>query len=216
MHPLMSRVQASHCPPVIPNCSPPSQEGLSSLCGTPGQWCPITGTHCSFPRVDVSLCIFLYPLSRFPGAQVYQIIFLPFLLVMCVCFSNSLGSTGVFLLVSILFSVRIVLYMDVFLGGGELHILFFVCLFVCFFFLELHMCHMEVPRLGVKLELHLPAYGTASAEPEVSCVCNLHCSSQQCWILNQLSGPGIKPTSSWILVGFVTVEPHWELPTSPS
>ena len=32
-----------------------------------------------------------------------------------------------------------------------------------FFFLGLHLQHMEVPRLGVKLELQLPAYTTATA-----------------------------------------------------
>ena len=31
------------------------------------------------------------------------------------------------------------------------------------FFLELHPQHMEVPRLGVKSELQLPAYTTATA-----------------------------------------------------
>jgi len=31
------------------------------------------------------------------------------------------------------------------------------------FFLGLHLWHMEVPRLGVKLELQLPAYTTATA-----------------------------------------------------
>ena len=44
---------------------------------------------------------------------------------------------------------------------------------------------MEVPRLGVKLELQLPA--TATDLPDLSCVCNLQHSSQQCLILNQLS-----------------------------
>ena len=32
-----------------------------------------------------------------------------------------------------------------------------------FFFLGLYLQHMEVPRLGVELELHLPAYATATA-----------------------------------------------------
>ena len=47
--------------------------------------------------------------------------------------------------------------------------------------------HIEVPRLGVESELHLPAYTTATATPDPSCICKLHCSSQQCWILNPLS-----------------------------
>ena len=43
---------------------------------------------------------------------------------------------------------------------------------------------MEVPRLGVKLKLQLPAYTTATATPDPSCICDLHHhSSQQCQIL---------------------------------
>ena len=55
------------------------------------------------------------------------------------------------------------------------------------FFLSLHPWHMEVPRLGVQLELQLPACTTATAMPDISCVCDLHRSSQQCWILSSLS-----------------------------
>ena len=47
------------------------------------------------------------------------------------------------------------------------------------FFLGLHLQHMEVPRLGVKSELQLPAYSTATAMPDLSCICNLHRSSCQ-------------------------------------
>ena len=47
--------------------------------------------------------------------------------------------------------------------------------------------HMEVPRLGVKLELQPLAYTTATATPDPSHVCNLHHISWQCWILNALS-----------------------------
>ena len=56
-----------------------------------------------------------------------------------------------------------------------------------FFFKGLHPHHMKVPRLGVKSELQLPAYATATAMWDPSCVCNLYHSSQQCWILNPLS-----------------------------
>ena len=35
-----------------------------------------------------------------------------------------------------------------------------------FLFLGLHLKNMEVPRLGVKLELQLPAYSTATAMPD--------------------------------------------------
>ena len=46
---------------------------------------------------------------------------------------------------------------------------------------------MEVPRLGVKLELQLLAYATAPAMPELSRVCDLHHSSWQHWMPNPLS-----------------------------
>ena len=64
---------------------------------------------------------------------------------------------------------------------------FFVlfCLLACF--LRPHLQHMEVPRLGVKLELQLLAYTTATATPDLSHVCDLRQSSGQHRILNPLS-----------------------------
>ena len=56
-----------------------------------------------------------------------------------------------------------------------------VCLSVC---LGPHLLYMEVPRLGVKSELQLPAYTTAT---------------------------GIEPSISWFLVGFVSAAPQREL-----
>ena len=61
---------------------------------------------------------------------------------------------------------------------------FFVFVFVCF--LGLHLQHMGVPRLGVELELQLPAYTTAIATPDPRLVCNTHHSSRQPWILKPL------------------------------
>ena len=58
--------------------------------------------------------------------------------------------------------------------------------FFFFVFLGLHLGHMEVPSLGVELELQLLAYTTATATWNLSHVCNLHHSSWQCWILNPL------------------------------
>ena len=60
---------------------------------------------------------------------------------------------------------------------------FFFC-FVFFFFLGSHQQHMEIPRLGVKSELWLPAYTTAIAMWDLSCICNLYHSLWQCWIPN--------------------------------
>ena len=59
--------------------------------------------------------------------------------------------------------------------------------FFFFYFLGLNLRHMEVPRLGVELELQLPAYTTATAKQDPSHICNLHHSSWQCWILNPLN-----------------------------
>ena len=59
---------------------------------------------------------------------------------------------------------------------------------------------MEVPRLGVKLQLQLPAYATATATQNPSRVCD------RVW-----ARPGIKLESSWILVGFATAESQQEL-----
>ena len=68
---------------------------------------------------------------------------------------------------------------------------------------------MEVPRLGVNLELQLPAYTTVIAMSDPSHICSLHHSSLQCWIPNPLSeGRGL----NWHPHGFVTAEPQWELP----
>ena len=47
---------------------------------------------------------------------------------------------------------------------------------------------MEVPRLGTESEVQLPAYTTAIATPDLSCVCGLYHSSQQGQILNPQSG----------------------------
>ena len=66
---------------------------------------------------------------------------------------------------------------------GFMYLFFFFFLLFCF--LGLHLGHVEVPRLAVEWELQLPA--TATAMPDLGCICNLHHSAQQCWILNSLS-----------------------------
>ena len=67
---------------------------------------------------------------------------------------------------------------------------------------------MEVPRLGVELELQLPAYTTATATQDLSNVWNLHRSSQQCQILNPLSEARdrtlILVDSSWVCYYWAT------------
>jgi len=85
-------------------------------------------------------------------------------------------------------------------------------LFSCVRFLGLPLCHMEVPRLGVEMELQLPAYATATQD--LSCTCDLHPNSWQRQILSPLSEARIEPTSSWGLVGLVFAAPQQELPNN--
>ena len=71
--------------------------------------------------------------------------------------------------------------------------------FFFFFFLVFlgpHLWHMEVPRLGVKLELQLLAYATATGN--TGNICNLHCSLRQCQSLTHWARPGTEYVSSWI------------------
>ena len=63
-------------------------------------------------------------------------------------------------------------------------------------FLGPHLWHMEVPRLGVKWEQQLLAYATAHGN---------------IGSLTHWGRPGIEPVSSWILGGFVSAAPQWEL-----
>ena len=57
-------------------------------------------------------------------------------------------------------------------------------IFFFFCFLGPHQWHVEVPRLVVELQPQPPAYTTATSDRRH--ICNLHHSSQQCWILNPL------------------------------
>ena len=63
----------------------------------------------------------------------------------------------------------------------------FIYLFYFVFFLGPQLQHIEVPRLGDESELRVPAYTTATATRDLSHICDLHCSLQQCRILNPLS-----------------------------
>ena len=62
---------------------------------------------------------------------------------------------------------------------------------------------MEIPRLGVEWELHLPASARATAMQDPSRVCDLPHSSRQRQILNPLSeardGTQILMDTSWVL-----------------
>ena len=86
-----------------------------------------------------------------------------------------------------------------------------------FCLLGLHPWHMKVPRLGVELELQLAVFPTATAMQDLSRVCDLHHSSQQCRIHDRLSKARdqtrilMDTSPSWILVRFLSVESQQEL-----
>ena len=91
--------------------------------------------------------------------------------------------------------------------------------YVYFFFLGPHEWHVEIPRLRIKLELHLQACATTTATPDASCICNLHHSLGQHQILNPLSRRGIPRASiklrirdDWFVV---TVMSNLWAPLSP-
>ena len=85
--------------------------------------------------------------------------------------------------------------------------LFFLSSFFFLVFLGPYPWHVEVPRLGVQLEL---VNATATAMLDPSWVCDLHHSSWQPAKRGQGSHSGIESESSWMLVGFVTAEPRQE------
>ena len=98
-------------------------------------------------------------------------------------------------------------YIYIFLVG-------FFCFVVVFFFCFLgpHLRPMEVPRLGVQSELQLPAYTAPAAMQDPSHVCNLHHSSQQCWILSPLSETRDQTCNLMIPSRILSTAPLQELP----
>ena len=74
--------------------------------------------------------------------------------------------------------------------------------FFCCCFLGPHPQHMGVPRLGVKLELQLPAYTTAPATPDLIHICDPQLTANTRPLTHWVR-PEIEPVSSWILVRFV-------------
>ena len=86
----------------------------------------------------------------------------------------------------------------------------FICLFVCLSFVILgpHPQHMEVPRLGVELSYSCQP----TPQPQqlgiraLSATAHGNTGSLTHWLR-----PGIKPITSWFLVGFVSAASRWEL-----
>ena len=65
---------------------------------------------------------------------------------------------------------------------------------------------MEVPRLGVELELHLPAYSIAMATLDLNLICTLHSSLRHRQSLNPLSEAR---DQTCILMDTSQVHYHW-------
>ena len=84
-------------------------------------------------------------------------------------------------------------------------------IFSCF--LGLQLWHTEVPRLGVESELQLLAYATATPVEDLSHICDLHHSSQQCRILNPLS-----KARDWthVLMNASQIHFHWAMMGTPN
>lgn len=74
-----------------------------------------------------------------------------------------------------------------------------------FFILRPYPQHMEVPRLGVELELQLQAYATAKAMPDLN-IWDLTTASSNARFIIHWTRPSLKPESSQILIGLLT---HW-------
>ena len=91
---------------------------------------------------------------------------------------------------------------------------FFLFVFLFFFFLvfclfRAALVAQKVPRLGIKSELELPAYTTATAMEGIRAAfatyTTAHSSTRS---LTHWTRPGVKSMFSWILVGFMTTEPR--------
>ena len=81
-----------------------------------------------------------------------------------------------------------------------------------FFFLGPHLGHMNVFRLGVELELQLPAYTIASAMIVQAVPATYTTAHGITGSLTHWVRPGIEPTTSRFLVGFISTVPWQELP----
>ena len=64
---------------------------------------------------------------------------------------------------------------------------------------------------GGRIELQLPAYTTATAMQDMSTSATYTTAHSNTGSLTPQARPGLEPTTSWILVGFFTAEPQWEL-----
>ena len=84
-------------------------------------------------------------------------------------------------------------------------------IYLYFSFLGPHPWRMDVPRLGVELELQPPATATATAMPDPNHIWTYATAQGNAEYLTYWVRPGIEPASSQLLGRFVTAEPQWEL-----
>ena len=75
------------------------------------------------------------------------------------------------------------------------------------FFFQPHLRHMELPRLGGQIR----AAAAATATPDLRRICDLHCGSWQCWILNPLSGASDQTHILMDISQVFTTEPQHQL-----
>ena len=93
------------------------------------------------------------------------------------------------------------------LCAGLIGVLFWLLIFIYLFLLfGATPTAYGSSHAGVKSELQLPAYTTATTMQDTSCICGLHHSSQQCWILNP-----VRETrdQAHILLDTSQVQTHW-------
>ena len=110
----------------------------------------------------------------------------------------------------LLYSMVTQLHIPAYILFSHIIRVFFLFCFVLFFcLLGLLPWHMEVPRLEVKLELQLPDNATAN---QIQAMSVTYITAQgNGGSLSHWGRPGIKPATSWFLVGFISAVPRWEL-----
>ena len=95
-------------------------------------------------------------------------------------------------------------------------IIIIIIFFFFFCFLGLHSWHMDVPKLGVELELQLLAYTTAMATSvtyttAMATSVTYTTAPGNAGSLTHWARTGIEPATSWFVVRFISTVPWWGL-----